>query len=165
MLQNIVKMTATCWTRCIYCYPPLASQTWDYWYSQLSEGLQRDLPVTLPKDWRKQPLLANTIVRACPFCDEKQAGTLEHLHLYCMSAYMVDARAHCNGKIESALHELYDFASQQEFYASFHQSLKQTKLQENMEKAAHQTELVECLVFKDSKVYLEVRPANIAILS
>jgi hypothetical protein len=34
-----------------------------------------------------------------------------------------------------------------------------------MEKTARQTELVERLICKDSKVYHEARPANIAILS
>jgi hypothetical protein len=106
MLRNIAKMTATCWTRCIYRYPPLASQTWDYWYSQLAADLQRALPVSLPKDWRKQSLLADIVVRACPFCEDKRAGTLEHLHLYCKSEYLTEARTHCNEKIESALHEL-----------------------------------------------------------
>jgi len=54
LLRSIVKQTATCWTRAIYRFPPLAKQIWKIWRSYQSEEDQNDFPVTLPKDWQKK---------------------------------------------------------------------------------------------------------------
>ncbi len=31
LLRNILKLTAPCWTRCVYRFPPLANQIWTCW--------------------------------------------------------------------------------------------------------------------------------------
>ena len=48
LLRNIVKMTATCWTRALYRYPPLVAQAWDCWYHHLTPEEQAEVPSTLP---------------------------------------------------------------------------------------------------------------------
>jgi hypothetical protein len=58
LLQSIMKMTAPCWTRCIYRYPPLAHQAWIYWEKlrkDENENYTDELPNDLPKNWRKYP--------------------------------------------------------------------------------------------------------------
>jgi hypothetical protein len=89
--RDITKMTAMCWTRCNYLNPTLADQTWKYWRCNLQdEILQRNTTDTIPKGWKKNPMICNNIIRACPFCDQypwisKKVGTLEHLHIYYLS--------------------------------------------------------------------------------
>jgi hypothetical protein len=63
LLRSIVKQTATCWTRAIYRFPPLAKQIWKTWRPYQSEDDQNDFPVTLPKDWQKRPTLAEKIIK------------------------------------------------------------------------------------------------------
>jgi len=91
LLRNIVKLTAPCWTRCIYRYPPLANQIWNQWRSELPESRQLITPAKLPKGWQKRPYIANNVIKSCPFCMNeennlgKKNGNLEYLHLYCNS--------------------------------------------------------------------------------
>ncbi len=93
----------------------------------------------------------------CPVCTELQKslndieiGNLEHMHLYYMSPHLLDARNHCYECIESALTDLYNFAALQEYIASFQDTKQQTKLQENLEQTAHQTELENHPLCKNS---------------
>jgi hypothetical protein len=87
-LRSIMKMTAPCWTRCIYRYPPLAHQVWINWKKlrkDENEVYTDELPSDLPKNWRKYPNICNDIVMACPFCtytysENIRKGNLEHLH-------------------------------------------------------------------------------------
>jgi hypothetical protein len=65
-------MTASCWTRCLYRYPPWAIQTWEYWYDHLPPEEQTDLPTTLPKKWRKDKAISDEIIWVCPACAELQ---------------------------------------------------------------------------------------------
>jgi len=37
LLQNIVKYTAPCWTRCIYRYPPLVNLIWNQWNVEIRQ--------------------------------------------------------------------------------------------------------------------------------
>jgi L-lactate utilization protein LutC len=48
MLQNIVKQIAPCWTRSIYCYPPLANQIWKHWRDSLNETIKLNTPSNIP---------------------------------------------------------------------------------------------------------------------
>ena len=172
LLRNIIKMTAPCWTRCLYRYPPLGAQAWESWFCCLPPEEQEYFPSTLPKDWKKDKFFSDLVVRVCPACgshrtdpDDPKVGTLEHMHLYCMSPHLTDARSHCYQKIESALAALYNYASLLEYNKPTQDAMQQTKLQENFEHTAHQTELEERPVCKDSKVVMETRSSNIAILS
>jgi hypothetical protein len=115
---------------------------------------------------------SDLVLRVCPACglhrtdpDDPKVGTLEHMHLYCMSPHLIDARSHCYQKIESALAALYNYVSLLEYNKPTQDAMQQTKLQENFEHTAHQTELEERPVCKDSKVVMETRSSNIAILS
>jgi hypothetical protein len=57
-----MKMTATCWTRCMYQYPPLAHQAWLHWRSMHQGGIyHRQLPLSLPKIGKTMMLLATTL--------------------------------------------------------------------------------------------------------
>ena len=49
LLRDIIKMTAICWTRCIYRYPPLANAIWQLWRASLSIELQQNQPENIPK--------------------------------------------------------------------------------------------------------------------
>jgi hypothetical protein len=51
LFHNLVKMTATCWTQCVHCYPPLANQAWKHWrLLPQNSSLIENIPVTIPKD-------------------------------------------------------------------------------------------------------------------
>jgi hypothetical protein len=136
LLQSIMKMTAPCWTRCIYRYPPLAHQAWIYWEKlrkDENENYTDELPNDLPKNWRKYPNICKDIVMACPFCtytysENIRKGKLEHLHLYCSSKHLKKARYHCYQKIEDALHNIYNFASMLEYNCPFDESTRYTTL-------------------------------------
>jgi hypothetical protein len=98
LLQNNLKQTAPCWTRCIYHYPPLAGLIWIRWRSSLSEENMMNVSINLPKGWQNNPHIADLIIKACPFCPssrhsidiDKKIGNLEHLHLYCTSPIISD---------------------------------------------------------------------------
>ncbi len=101
-----------------------------------------------PKNWKNLPMICNNIIRACPFCQNRnmitnRVGNIEHLHLYCSNTCMQRTRLHCNYKIEEALHNLYSFAAQQEYGCSFEESSRHTLLQEHLISAARETELQE----------------------
>jgi len=68
-------------------------------------------------------------------------GTMEHMHLYGEAPILVSARKFCYTNIEAALENLYSFAAEQEYDAPYSFATRQTKLQENMERAAQQIEL------------------------
>lgn len=76
----------------------------------------------------------------------------------------MNARAHCYEKIESALENIYNFASYVEYDKSIKETSRKTKLQESFECTARLTELEERQICRDSKVILERRTSNIAIL-
>jgi len=142
-------MTALCWTRCGYRFPPLIQQIWkEYWQSQdLHEHSADAIPHNLPKDWKNIPMICNNIIRACLFCKESprvrnNIGNLKHLHLYCSSTHLKKARTHCYQKIELALQNLYDYASIIEFDCPLYECLQKTILQERMETAAREAELL-----------------------
>jgi hypothetical protein len=122
ILYNLLKMTAPCWSRCVYRYPPLANHTWTFWRNLEQNNNVRDtIPVEIPKNWKKNEHICNEIVLACPFCNSNESGNgirkgnLEHLHLFCQSIHLKKARMECNQKIESALYAIYDFAAMREF--------------------------------------------------
>jgi hypothetical protein len=82
-------------------------------------------------------------------------GTLEHLHLYCEAPDLVDARKYCHANIETALENIYNYEAYQEYGESFQDATRQTKLQEDFECTAIQTELEERPIceklFRDTK--------------
>jgi hypothetical protein len=117
LLQNLIKITAPCWTHCMNQYPPLANQAWKQWRSsEQNETNMDNIPLTLPKGWRTNPMICNNIIRACSFCRTparicNRIGNLEHIHLYCPSSFLQRARPHCNQKIEDAIYNLYNYTS------------------------------------------------------
>ena len=172
LLRNIVKMTAPSWTRWLYRYPHLAAQAWDSWYHSLTDEEQANVPSKLPRDWRKDNWAANHVLRVCPACSlhrknriYERMGTLEHMHLYCEAPQLIDARNHCYSDIETALTKLYNFAAEIEYEILFSSATRQTKLQEDLEYAALQTELAERPICDKSTTINHRRPNNIAILS
>ncbi len=87
------------------------------------------------------------------------------MQLYCMMPHLIDARSPCNEKIESALTVLYNYTSLLEYNKPTQDATQQTKLQENFENTACQTELEQRPCCRDSKAVMETRSSNIAILS
>jgi hypothetical protein len=146
LLRNLMKMTAPCWTRSIYRYPPLATQIWHYWQTfEQNESTTESSPSTLPKSWKNKPVI-NDIIKACPFCShtfgtDNKKGTLGHLHLYCPSMFLQRVHAHCNQKLEEAIYQLYNFASLNECSLPLHEITCATTLQENMIATAKESEL------------------------
>jgi hypothetical protein len=62
ILRNLMKMTATCWTRSIYRYPPLANYVWSFWrHSTHNAHIIHMLPNTIPKNWKKNPTFVTTL--------------------------------------------------------------------------------------------------------
>jgi hypothetical protein len=94
----------------------------------------------------------------------KRTGNLVHLHLYCTSPTLINVRAHCHNKIESAIHDLYDFASRREYNLPFQECSRITSLQENLEKTALDLEKQERYIVRDSYIVLEARSTNKAVL-
>jgi hypothetical protein len=82
-----------------------------------------------------------------------------------MSPHLIDACRHCYEKIESASAVIYNHASLLEYNKPIQDARQQTKLQENFESTACQTELEECPVYRDAKLVLVTRSSNIAIPS
>lgn len=109
ILRSIVKMTAICWTRCLYRHPPLANQAWGRWRDcQKDKHYYSTLSLHVPKDWKKRQGICNYIIKACPSCSQSNStanktGNLEHLHLYCPPRHLEHVCSHCNAKIEEAL--------------------------------------------------------------
>jgi hypothetical protein len=63
ILRNIVKMTAPCWTRCLYRYPPLVNQTWHYQRFLMLDDIDDELiPDSLPKKNGEKMLGLETIL-------------------------------------------------------------------------------------------------------
>ena len=92
-------------------------------------------------------------------------GTLEHMHLYCEAPLLVDAYNFCYSNIETALTNLYNFAAEQEYDVPHLFATQQTKLQENLERAAVKIELAKRPICDKSTVINSTRNENIAILS
>jgi len=117
LYRQLVKMVAMCWTRCIYRQPDIARMLWKRWRTlEQNQSVIDNIPLELPKNWKEIPTIYNNIIRACPFCQptldiRSKIGNLEHLHLYCTSQYLHEARVHCNEKLERAIFNLYNFAS------------------------------------------------------
>jgi hypothetical protein len=173
LLRNIIKQTAPCWTRIIYRFPPLAKQIWQVWRSYQPLEDQEEFPVNLPKDWQKMPILAEKIMKACPFCSHYQddlddpdsrIGNLEHLHLYCPCKHLVDARTYSHQQIETALRDLYNYASIRERNLTFEENHRTSTLQEDLQRKALEVEKQERPILKNAKVILDTGPINKAIL-
>ncbi len=132
LLRTIVKLTAPCWTRCMYRYPPLANLIWKHWQDKIPIDIKANTPANIPRGWQKIHTIADEIIKQCPFCVEpnnttiepnnttsKRIGNLEHLHLYCTYPTKINVRTHCHNKIELATHDLYNFASRREYNLPF----------------------------------------------
>jgi hypothetical protein len=171
LLQSHVKMTATCWTRCVYRYPPLANQIWQSWRTLgQNEANISNIPVNIPKDWKNIPMICNNIIRPCPFCKQhlviqQKIGNLEHLHMYCSSPSLQEVRLHCNQNIENAIRNLYEWSSMIEYNCSFQDRPRNTILQENMNAAAKATELEIRPIVQAAHLKYERREYNQAIQS
>jgi hypothetical protein len=171
MLRSIMKITAPCWTQCIYRYPPLANQIWVYWRNLDCNDCIRDtLSENIAKDWRKNSEICDNIIKACPFCnsisfENVKKGNLEHLHLYCPSIHLKKAREHCNWKIEEALTNLYIYAAKLEYNCTMDATDRNTTLHENLINAAKEAELQERHIVKSSCIVHKARNKNIAIRS
>ena len=169
MIRNIVKQTAMCWTRSIYRDPSMANKIWKKWTLTLPDDIRATHPATIPKDWQKHPWIAEDIIKRCPFCNAQHhnihVGNLEHLHLYCTSQLLQDTRTHCNEKIESAIHEMYHYASLREYGVSLQDANRKTSLQEKAENAAKALEKENRLIVKQRQLITDSRQSNIAILS
>ena len=101
ILRNLMKMTAMCWTRSVYRNPQLANHIWSFWrHSAHNAQIIDTLPVTIPKNWKKNPYICDDIIKACPFCStftgKNSKGNLEHLHIYCPSQHLQRVRSYCN---------------------------------------------------------------------
>jgi hypothetical protein len=97
------------------------------------------------KTGEKNEEICIDIIKACPFREQRtinsiKIGNLEHLHIYCNSKHLQKVRAHCNQKIEGALHNLYDLAAKREFNYSIDEARCNTTLQENLIIAARDLE-------------------------
>jgi len=164
LARNVIKGTAPCLTRSIYRHPSVANLTWKQWYNTLSTSAQATTSCILPRGWQKIPSIANNIIKRCPFCKDTRPGDLEHLHLYCQSPILVNARLHCYEKIEDALYDLYNFASMYEYNQPIDDAARDTKLKEQMERAALDIERQKRTTVQQSTLIREARATNIAIL-
>jgi len=75
LLRNIMKQTAACWTRSLYRYPPLVQQVYDQWWSEQSAEFKRNNPHKKHldlKNWKKDPIVREYIIKRCPFCPPRQ---------------------------------------------------------------------------------------------
>jgi hypothetical protein len=171
LLWNIIKGTAPCWKWAIYRYPPLVDQIWNRWRSKLCETERGDTPIKIPKNWRNMPQIADDIIKRCPFCNDESnttngsIGNLEHLHLYCTLPTLKEARAHCNQKIEDALFDIYNYTSKLEYNWPFQEWIRLTTLQEELEKNAVTLEKAERTTVCKSKLFVEAKARNKALLS
>jgi len=171
LLRNIIKLTAPCWTRSIYRYPPLANLIWQSWQATLPADIHVTKPINIPKDWQKHSDIADEIIKACPFCNQgdnntrKSIGNLEHLNIFCTSQILVGARSFCHQKIENAIFALYDFASMREYGTPLQETLQISSLQERMERVASELELLERPIVQNSYLILRSRDTNKCILS
>jgi len=133
MLHNIIKLTAPCWSRCIYWYLSLTKQIWGHWRTIIPNELVANIPANIPKTWQRISQISDKVVKICPFCNMYVNGErishIEHLHLYCKSSLLVNARSRCHQKIERAIYNLYHFASLRKFGISFQQNSHITMLQ------------------------------------
>jgi hypothetical protein len=77
---------------------------------------------------------------------------------------LVDTRTHCHQQIEEAIYALYNYASFHEYKVSFSDCHRKTTLQENLENIAVEVEKTQRYVVKNSKLILEARTNNKAIL-
>jgi len=77
----------------------------------------------------------------------------------------VNTRAHCLQKIETAIFNIYNYASIREYDISVLNAPRKSTLQDDMEKAALNTELQERPIISRNKVIHEARENNYAILS
>jgi hypothetical protein len=75
------------------------------------------------------------------------------------------ARAHCNQKIEDALFDIYNYASKREYNQPFKECDRLTSLQEELEKNAVILEKTERTTVCKSKLSIEARARNKALLS
>ena len=84
-----------------------------HWLTKLWSNSPNDIIATtskniIPKGWKTVPTIVNDIIEACPFCTTDNNNTcirienLEHLHLYCKSALLIDVWSHCHQEIENA---------------------------------------------------------------
>jgi hypothetical protein len=93
--RNILKMSAPCWTRCIYKHPQFANQIWKVWKANLLIHRQEHLTDNIPPGWQKNSHIETNIIKACPFCNtidnkaDRRCGNLEHLHIYCPAPLLV----------------------------------------------------------------------------
>lgn len=164
-------MTALSWTRCTYLHSSLVEQLWTIWRLQpQQQSYINNIPISIPKSWKNMPMICNNIIRACPFCQRdysicNKSGSLEHLHMFCSSEILVQARNHCRQKIETALQNLYNFASKREYDCSLQESNRHSTLQENLILAAKEAELLTRPVIRDGKLINEKRDNHVAILS
>ena len=171
LYNGLIKMTATCWTRSIYLNSTLADQTWKHWkYNLQNQTLAVNTPDTIPKGWKKNPMICNNIIRACPFCKQdpwirKKIGNLEHLHLYCTSEILQKTRNHCYQKIEDSIGNLYSLAALLEYNCDLRDTTRYTKLQEKMIEAAKLAELKERPIVRNSHLIHEQRQEHLAIKS
>jgi hypothetical protein len=164
MTRNIIKGTAPCPTRAIYRHPSVANLIWRQWYNTLATSAQATVSINLPHGWQKLPSIANNIIKRCPFCNDTQPGDLDHLHLYCKSPILINARAHCHKKIEMALYNLYDTASMVEYNMSSSAANRRTKLQQKLEQRAMEIEKQERRIVQHAHLCWEARASNIAII-
>jgi len=69
ILRSIIKMTAPCWTRCLYHYPPLANQIWQRWQDfQKDRAHYQTLPINVPKKSQKAVLGLSSAAQLSPKC-------------------------------------------------------------------------------------------------
>lgn len=149
----------------------MVKQTWIYWKAlEQNRAIADTLPESLPKNWKKNFLICNDIIKACPFCqpipgNRCKIGNLEHLDLYCSSPLLRDARLFCNQKIEDAIYNLCEFSAFREYSCSLVNAERNTTLHENLIMAARDSELQERPVVILSHIEYQKRENNQAIKS
>jgi hypothetical protein len=155
----------------MYRQPSLIQQICANWKANPPGHEQQNTPNTIPHGWQRNPNIAKNFIKAFPFCDSidsngyRRCGNLEHMHLFCPSPILVNTRTHCLQKIETALFNIYNYASIREYDVSVQNAPNRSSLQDDMEKAALDTELRERPIVCNNKVILEARDTNLAILS
>ena len=169
-----MKQTAPCWTRSLYRYPPLIKQVYDQWWAEQSDEFKQNNPHKKEldlKNWKKDPITREYIIKRCPFCPAVQkmsdirSSNLEHMHFYCCNASLAKARLFCNDKLENAIHAIYNYASTRESNLSFDANKRTSTQQEKLERTAIELEKEEHLAFINNQLVQESRTTNKAILS
>lgn len=109
--RDVMKGTATCWTRSIYKDKELKNQI-----------IQMAISPSQIND--KDVLEA---ILQCPFCNKWIDGDLEHIHMYCENEILTEMRNWANLQIEKTLEEI---CQKEDLHNRLNQAARESELQE-----------------------------------